>query len=99
MGCLGRQLLELAELRIDVVPWEQSDTEDFLNSSLVHAGRQSPTFADPAVALIHQLSGGIPRRITQLADLALLAGAGAELQQIDAETVESVYHELGVIEV
>ncbi len=98
MARLGRQLLDLTELRIDVQPWEGSDTQDFLASSLAQAGRQSPVFDDPAVARLHELSHGIPRRVAQLADLALLAGAGAKLEQIDADTVESVYHELGVVD-
>ena len=99
IGHLGETLLELAELRIDVEPWQQRDTAEFLNSSLAKAGCDSAVFADPAVARLHELSHGIPRRISQLADLALLAGAGAELDQIDAEVVESAFHELGVVEV
>jgi len=99
MGRLGQQLLELAELRIDVETWGQSETADFLRAALSQAGRQTPLFADPAVARLHQLSHGIPRRISRLAELALLAGAGAKLQQIDAEVVESAYHELDVVEV
>jgi type II secretory pathway predicted ATPase ExeA len=98
MNRLGDQLLDLAELRIDVATWEQSDTEAFLSSSLAQAGRQSSVFADPAVARLHELSRGIPRRITQLADLALVAAAGEELQQVDAEVVESVFEELSVVE-
>jgi len=97
MGQLGRRLLDLAELRIDLQPWEQSETAEFLSTSLARAGRTSPVFADPAVARLHELSRGIPRRVSQLADLALVAGAGGDLQQIDAEVVESVYHELGVV--
>jgi len=98
MSRIGDRLLELAELRIDLDPWEQSDTEAFLSSSLAQAGRQSSVFADPAVARLHELSRGIPRRVSRLADLALVAAAGEELQQIDAEVVESVYHELSMIE-
>ena len=99
MGRLGHRLLDLAELRIDVEPWEPSDTKDFISTSLAQAGCNSPVFDDPAVTRLHELAHGIPRRVSQLADLALLAGAGAELPQINAETVESVYHELGVVEV
>ena len=99
MGRLGEPLLDLAELRIDVAPWQPTDTADFLSASLAQAGRDTPVFAEPAVARLHELSHGIPRRISQLADLSLLAGAGAELQEINADVVESVYHELGVIQV
>jgi len=96
---LGNPLLERIELRIDIEPWSPSDTEDYVRASLARAGRQSPLFDPPAIQRLHQLGEGIPRRITQLADLALLAGAGQQLDAIDQATVESVYHELGVIEV
>jgi len=99
MGRLGERLLDLAELRVDLAAWQESDTADFLHRSLAEAGRQAPVFAEPAVARLHELSHGIPRRVAQLADLALVAGAGRELQQIDADVVESVYRELGVVEV
>ncbi|MHC4406295.1 MAG: hypothetical protein ACYTG0_42225, partial [Planctomycetota bacterium] len=98
IGRLGHRLLELAELRIDVRAWERNDTEDYLRSALAQAGRQSPAFVGEAVDRLHRLARGVPRRISQLADLALLAGAGRKLEQVDADTVESVYHELGVVE-
>ena len=99
IGHIGRRLLELVELRIDVEPWEQSDTEAFIESSLAEADRESPIFDRPAVARLHELSHGVPRRVSQLADLALLAGAGQDLRQIDADVVESAYRELGTVEV
>jgi type II secretory pathway predicted ATPase ExeA len=99
LGNLGARLLELSSLRIDIEPWQQSDTVEFINSSLAGAGRQQPAFAEPALARLHQLTHGIPRRISQLADLSLLAGAGRDLQEIDADVVESVYQELGAVEV
>jgi len=99
MGRLGHSLLDLAELRIDLEGWEATDTRQFLAQSLAQAGRQTPVFADSAVTRLHELSQGIPRRVSQLADLALAAGAGRELPEIDAEVVESVYRELGVVEV
>jgi general secretion pathway protein A len=95
MARLGEPLLGLAELRIDLEPWQRAETEDFVNTLLCQAGRQSPVFTPPAVDRLHEAAHGIPRRVSQLADLALLAGAGANLQQIDAGVVESVYQELG----
>ena len=50
-----------------------------------------------ATTRLYELSCGVPRRVAQLADLALLAGAGLELEQVDAATVESAYQELGVL--
>ncbi len=94
MAKLDSRLLDLAELRIEVETWEQADTQDYLNSRLAHAGRQSSVFTEPAVARLHELAHGVPRRTAQLADLALLAGAGQELQQIDADVIDDVCREL-----
>jgi type II secretory pathway predicted ATPase ExeA len=94
MSKLGAPLLDLAELRIEVEPWQQAETEDFVNTQLAQAGRKSPVFVESAVARLHELSHGIPRRVSHLADLALLAGASRDLQQIDAGVVEEVYQEL-----
>lgn len=96
MGRIGSALLELAQLRIDVEPWEAADTERYVKASLAQAGCQSEVFAEEAIARLHELSNGIPRRVTRLADLAMVAGAGRQMPQIDAEVVESAYHELGV---
>ena len=94
MAGLDERLLDLAELRIDVEPWAPADTGDFVSTSLAKAGRRSPVFDEPAVTRLHELSKGVPRRVSQLADLALLAGAGQELEHIDAEVVDDVYREL-----
>jgi general secretion pathway protein A len=92
---LDSSLLDLSELRVDVEPWEPADTRQFVTKSLAQVGSQSPVFAEPAIAKLHELAHGIPRRVSQLADLALLAGAGQHLQQINADVVEMVCQELG----
>ena len=99
IGRTWESILDLMELRIDLEAWEAADTEAYLDNSLAQAGRKTPVFDEPAVLRLHELGHGVPRRISQLADLALVAGAGQTLDRIDAETIESVYHELGVIEV
>lgn len=99
VGRLGESLLELVELRVDLETWQPNDTEAYVQSSLARAGCKEPAFDSSAVARLHDLAHGIPRRVNQLADLALLAGAGRGLRKIDANTIESVYQELGVIEI
>jgi general secretion pathway protein A len=94
---LGARLLELSELRVDLDGWDADETAAFVKSSLAAAGRSTPIFNETALARLHVLSEGLPRRIKQLADLALLAGAGANLAQIDAELVDAVCRELGVV--
>ena len=91
---LGRRILELSELRIELESWEPDDTRHYLQDSLAKAGTQRTVFDDEAASRLHQLTGGIPRQVSNLAELALLAGAGQQLPRIDAATVESVYEEL-----
>ncbi len=96
MSALDASLLDLADLRIEVECWQRAETGEFVRRSLAQAGLESPAFAEPAVARLHELSHGVPRRVSQLADLALLAGASQELPQINAELVEEVYQELAM---
>jgi general secretion pathway protein A len=93
---LGRRVLELAELRIDLEPWGPEDTQRYLHDCLAKAGARQAVFASEAAARLHQLARGVPRQVSNLAELAMLAGAGEHLPQIDAATVQSVYDELAM---
>lgn len=95
---LGRQLLGLVELRIDLPPWDLTDTHTYLTHCLARAGRPQSAFDEEAVMRIHELSEGTVRRIALLADFSLLAAAGQQLAIVDAHTVETVYDELGVMD-
>jgi general secretion pathway protein A len=96
VGRLGTRLLDLAELRIDLDGWEADETATFVKSALAVAGRSTPVFSEAALVRLHDHAGGIPRRVKQLADLALLAGAGQSLAQIEPDTIDAVVQELGV---
>jgi len=95
-GRIGQQLLEQAALRIDLHPWNETETRDYLTSSLTSAGRLQPAFDEAATRRLFELSGGAPRKVNQLAQLALLAGVGENLTQINVETIEAVEEELSV---
>jgi len=94
---LDPRLLELADLRIDLEGWDADDTAAFVKQALAKAGRTTPIFSEAALVRLHELTGGIPRRVKQMADLALLAGAGGNLPQVEPATIDSVYRELGVV--
>ena len=91
---LGRRVIELAHLRIDLQPWEQADSAKFLQESAQNAGASNPVFDVRALEELHRLSDGSPLRLRQLADLSLVAGAGQKLNAVDVETVTSVHDEL-----
>lgn len=96
---LGLDLLDLAWLRMDLEPWELPETAAFVQAALEQAGASQPVFEEDALARLHELAGGVPRRVIHLADLALAAGAGEALAKIDARTVETSCRELGLVEV
>jgi type II secretory pathway predicted ATPase ExeA len=89
-------MLDRVELRIDIEPWAPDDTREFINTLLARAGQKTPIFDAPAVDRLQELSHGIPRSVTHLADMALLVGASQNLNQIDAGVIDEVYQELGV---
>jgi type II secretory pathway predicted ATPase ExeA len=93
---LGARIVEQADLRIDLTPWSETEAREYLLDSLARAGRHMPAFDLAATRRLFELSGGAPRRLNQLAHLALVAGAGQKLNQIDAGTIEAVQEELSL---
>lgn len=91
---LGRRLMELAHLRIDLAPWQQEDASRFLKQAVEAAGATHPVFDVRALEELYKQSEGYPLRLRQLAELSLLAGAGQRLDIVDTETVEGVQEEL-----
>lgn len=91
---IGRRLLQLSELRVELEPWEQEDTIAFIRKLMIHSGATRRVFDVRAIEEIQRLSGGVPRRIVQLSELALVAGAGMELDRVDVDSVQAVEEEL-----
>lgn len=92
---LPESLLHLIDLRIDLDPWEVDDTVGYLQQSLLEAGCLSPLFTDEALERLHTCTQGVPRHVARLADFALVAGAAAGADEIDARLVESAFQEIG----
>lgn len=91
---IGRRLIDLSTLRVELWPWTQAETNEFMRGEIERAGRTTPAFDVPALDRIFEISAGNPRQLSRLAELALAAGAGQALELIDVETVESVSEEL-----
>ncbi len=95
---VGERLLESAQLRIDLEPWERDEIEAYVQTTLAQAGCDRTIFDPGAMERLYELSGGIPRHVNHLAELALLAGAGEKCEKIGEDTVEKAYLGLGVVE-
>jgi type II secretory pathway predicted ATPase ExeA len=87
-------LRESIDLRVDLPPWSMEDTVGYVQTALVDAGCLEPVFEDSALARLHELADGVPRRVTRLAEYALLAAATTGATSIDASTVDAVHEEI-----
>jgi type II secretory pathway predicted ATPase ExeA len=90
---LPRWVVEMNELRIDLPPWDLGQVADYFDFAVSAAGGDPNIFDAQAMTRIQELADGIPRRIAQIADLALVSGAVRRSDQVNAEIVEEVCNE------
>lgn len=75
-------------------PLPPEETAGYVNHRLQAAGAERPLFDEAALGTVFELSGGVPRRINRLCDLALLVGYADGLEIISADEIEAVSEEL-----
>lgn len=81
-------------LQFNVGPLSEDETRAYVQHRIRSAGGEGRIFDDAALKEIFHCSGGVPRRINQLAALALLEAFGREQYRIGAETIAAVADEL-----
>lgn len=91
---IGRRLLDLCDLRIELRPWTLEDTIGYVRSVVATVGGAPTIFDNGSLESLHQRSRGNPRLLRQLAELALVAGSAQQSKQIDADMVAVVDQEL-----
>jgi general secretion pathway protein A len=91
-----RQLRQRVIASYHLGPLDAAETRAYVEHRLRHVGwRADPAFADDALARVHEIAEGVPRRVNTLCDRVLLAGFLAERHAIDAALIEEVAAELG----
>lgn len=91
------QLEERLSVKCLLRPLSLDETIAYVSHRLEAAGASRPIFEPAAMQPLYELSGGVPRRINRLCDLALLVGFADESPTISAEQVEAVAEELTVV--
>lgn len=66
-------------------PLTLEETSEYVRHRMARAGRRDDVFTEASLYILQEASGGIPRLINHLADLALLEGALAKTPRIDRE--------------
>ena len=88
------QLRQRVTARCHLGPLDEEDTRGYVEHRLKCAGAtDKPTFDEGIFALLHQESGGIPRRINLLVDRLLLQGFLAETPHLTLEAFQDVVNE------
>jgi type II secretory pathway predicted ATPase ExeA len=85
-----------AALRIELSPWTEDDVAGFLAQAISRVGGDPDIFPAEAAATLARFAGGVPRTVSQLAQLSLAAAAGDGLDRVDAATVERAWRELSM---
>jgi general secretion pathway protein A len=91
------QLEERLSVKCLLRPLSAEETAAYVTHRLEAAGSTRPIFEPTAMQPLHELSGGVPRRINRLCDLALLVGFADGSSSISPEQVEAVAQELTAI--
>ncbi len=93
---LPRWFLDQCELRIDLPSWDLGQTADYFEFVLHQSGGEDDIFNGQAITRIQELSEGIPRKIVQIAELTLVAGAVRKAERVTSELVDQVCDEFTV---
>ena len=81
-------------LRYTMTGMSEPETKSYLSHHLKRAGRSDTLFSDDAVALIHQVSRGIPRAVNNLAVQALVAAFATNKTIVDESSARAAVTEV-----
>lgn len=89
-----KQLAQRVAIKYYLSSLTQDETINYINHRLKVAGCQKQIFDDQALKIIYEQSGGIPRRINQISDMALLTGFGLQSEMINEKIILDVVKDL-----
>lgn len=88
-----QQLAQRVVVSFHLKPLRDRETPVYIRYRVRHAGGDPDLFTKAAAALIHTHSGGVPRLINVLCDMALVYGFRDRATRIDARLVEAVIND------
>lgn len=88
-----RQLAQRITARYHLLPLNQQEVSQYIKHRLSIAGCTKTLFKPAVIALIHKITGGVPRLVNLLCDRALLGAYSQEKQQVDKSIVSQAAKE------
>ena len=93
-GKLSKEIFEPITQRIDfrfeLVPFDHSQTKDYICAHMSYAGESRDIFTPSAVEAIFRYSGGVARKINKACSLSLLYAAQKAMRSIDGGIIDYV---------
>lgn len=81
-------------LRFAMPPMTPTETTAYIGHHLALAGRSDTLFSDDAVALVHQVSRGLPRAVNNLALQSLVAAYATDKAIVDESSARAAVTEV-----
>lgn len=81
------QFAQRVSVDYHLIPLQEAETEEYIRHRLRIAGGSAALFTHEACLAVHRLTGGLPRLINQVCDMALTYGFAEEAPRIVARLV------------
>jgi general secretion pathway protein A len=88
------QLRQRLAVRYHLKALTEAETEEYIKHRLGVVGAKQQIFSEDACKEIYYFSAGIPRRINNICDMALLVGCGEGLNKIGKKIIKEVAEDL-----
>ena len=88
------QLKQRLAVRFHLTAFARDEAVEYIRHRLSVAGRQEQIFTEEALDEIYKFSGGIPRKINNICDMALLVSYGEAQDKIDTGVIKKVVEDL-----
>lgn len=75
-------------VRCVLQPFDEEEVHQYVDYRLQIAGCEAPIFTADAIGLVNGYSAGIPRKINNICDIALVIGFSRKLESIDADWMQ-----------
>ncbi len=85
-----QQFAQRVSLSYHLAPLTYLETRRYIRHRLEIAGSKRAIFGDMAIGAVQYFSGGVPRIVNSICDMALVYGLGEDRQDIDLDLVQRV---------
>ncbi len=89
-----KQLAQRIAIKYYLSGLSEPEILEYMQHRLKVAGSTRKIFDDNAIKIIYEQSGGIPRRVNQICDMALLTGFGSKAEIVNKEIVMEVVKDI-----